>query len=106
MARKSVLDRLFKKEKCLSTILDLAGKGSVSLHRIIKSDEIQKADIIGKGGTAVVYCAKFSGTNVAYKEFIEGAVTMSEFRREVALMRFFHFFILPPTWFFINYFCF
>ena len=89
LSRKQVLDSLFmSKDKCLASILDLAGQGLVSLHRVIELQNITKGDVIGKGGTAVVYCATFGGKNIAYKEFIEGTVTMAEFRREVALMRF------------------
>lgn len=87
LSRKEVRDCLFK-DKCLATILDLAGQGKVSLHSFIKAEEIKKGDIIGKGGTAIVYCATYNNSKVAYKEFIEGSVTMSEFRREVALMRY------------------
>merc|ERR1712137_895100 len=86
LSRRQVLDSLFTQEKCLSTILNLAGQGQVSLHSVIKPEEITKGDQVGKGGTALVYTAKYAGQTVAYKEFIEGAVTMSEFRTEVALM--------------------
>ena len=85
MARKDVLDLLFK-ENCLGSVLDLCSEGAVSLHHIIKESEITKQELVGKGGTAIVFRAEYNGAIVAYKEFIEGA-PLKEFYREVAMMR-------------------
>ena len=70
--------------------MDLAENGAVSLHRVIQFDQIKKEEIIGKGATATVYKAQFEGNAVAFKEFA-GTAELSQFRKEVAMMRFLFF---------------
>ena len=84
VTRRSVLDGLFS-PRCLKEVLDLASRGSITLHKIIDEKSIKVGEVVGQGATAAVFKATYENQTVAFKEFVEGTDLM-QFRREVAMM--------------------
>ena len=69
----------------LKVLKELNDKQKIPIFKEISKSDLEVGDLLGKGGTASVYRAKYQNKEVAFKLFHEGT-NIQEWRHEVLVM--------------------